>query len=183
MHMLLFGLLGLFTMNKVPKIGQTQEPVSPIYDIEINALDGKPLDLSQYKGKKLMIVNVASKCGLTPQYEELQQLHEQYGDKVTLLGVPCNQFLNQEPGSSEEIATFCSKNYGVTFQLAEKVDVKGKDQHPLYQWLTQKAINGVEDSEVKWNFQKYLIDENGRLEAVFSPKTTPLDDEIISHFK
>jgi len=183
MYMLLFGLLGLFSMNKVPKIQKTQDPVSSIYEIKINALDGTPLDLSQYKGKKLMIVNVASKCGLTPQYEELQQLHEQYGDKVTLLGVPCNQFLNQEPGSSEEIATFCSKNYGVTFQLAEKVDVKGKDQHPLYQWLTQKSMNGVEDSEVKWNFQKYLIDEEGRLEAVFSPRTTPLDDEIISHLK
>lgn len=183
MYMILFGLLGLFTMNKVPKINETKDPVKSIYDIKINTLDGKALDLSAYKGKKLMIVNVASKCGLTPQYEELQKLHEQYGDKVTLIGVPCNQFLNQEPGTSEEIASFCSANYGVTFQLTEKVDVKGKNQHPLYQWLTQKSFNGVEDSEVKWNFQKYLIDEEGRLEAVFSPRTTPLDEEITSHFK
>ncbi len=183
MYMILFGLLGLFTMNKVPKISEAKDPVKSIYDIKINTLNGKSLNLNDYKGKKLMIVNVASKCGLTPQYEELQKLHEQYGDKVTLIGVPCNQFLNQEPGTSEEIASFCSVNYGVTFQLTEKVDVKGKNQHPLYQWLTQKSLNGVEDSEVKWNFQKYLIDEEGRLEAVFSPRTTPLDEEITSHFK
>lgn len=182
-HMVLFGLLGLFTMSKASKIKEGGEPASSIYSIEINALDGTALDLSQYKGKKLMIVNVASKCGLTPQYEELQKLHEEYGEKVTIIGVPCNQFLNQEPGSSEEIAEFCSKNYGVSFQLTEKVDVKGKDQHPLYQWLTQKSINGSKDSDVTWNFQKFLIDEEGKLEAVFSPRTTPLDKEITSHFK
>lgn len=183
MNMIIFGLFGLFTMNKVPKITQAQEPTASIYEIKIKTLNGDDLDLSAYKGKKLLIVNVASKCGLTPQYEELQKLHEQYGDKVTLLGVPCNQFLGQEPGSSEEIATFCSVNYGVTFQLTEKVNVKGNEQHALYEWLTKKSLNGAEDSEVKWNFQKYLIDENGRLEAVFSPRTTPLDEEIVSHFK
>lgn len=182
-HMILFGLLGLFTMSKASKIKDSGEPVSPIYAIEINALDGTALDLSEFKGKKLMIVNVASKCGLTPQYEELQKLHETYGDKLAIIGVPCNQFLNQEPGTSEEIAAFCSKNYGVSFQLTEKIDVKGKDQHPLYQWLTQKSINGAKDSEVSWNFQKYLIDEKGNLEAVFSPRTTPLDKEITDYLK
>jgi glutathione peroxidase len=183
MNMILFGLFGLFTMNKVTKIEKQQTPPESIYEIQIQTLDGSVLDLSQYKGKKLLIVNVASKCGLTPQYEELQQLHDQYGDKVTIVGVPCNQFMNQEPGSSEEIAEFCSKNYGVTFQLTEKVDVKGKEQHPLYQWLTKKEKNGVQDSDVSWNFQKYLIDEEGKLKVVFSPRTTPMSAEVIDQIK
>jgi len=141
------------------------------------------LDLNDYKGKKLLIVNVASKCGYTPQYKDLQELHEKYGEKVTILGVPCNQFLNQEPGTAEEIATFCEKNYGVSFQLTEKVDVKGKDQHPLYEWLTNKSKNGSQDSTVKWNFQKYVISENGELEAVFGSKVNPMSEEITNFFE
>ncbi|NVK64958.1 MAG: glutathione peroxidase [Flavobacteriales bacterium] len=154
-----------------------------VYDIKINSLEGEALDLNDYKGKKLLIVNVASKCGYTPQYKDLQQLHEKYGDKVTILGVPCNQFMNQEPGTAEEIATFCERNYGVTFQLTEKVDVKGKDQHPLYEWLTDKSKNGLEDSTVKWNFQKYIISENGELEAVFGSKVNPMSEEITTYFE
>lgn len=178
--MLLFGLFSFMSKssNKV-----TLEPSTAIYDIELNALDGSPLDLHQFEGKKLLIVNVASKCGLTPQYEELQKLYDTYGDKLAILGIPCNQFLGQEPGDSDEIASFCQKNYGVTFQMAEKVDVKGENQHPLYTWLTSKVNNGVKDSKVKWNFQKYLLDENGLYLAVFSPKTLPMSDTILSHFK
>jgi glutathione peroxidase len=136
---------------------------------------------STFQGKKLMIVNVASKCGLTPQYEELQKLYDEYGDKLAIIGVPCNQFLGQEPGSSDDIASFCQKNYGVTFQMTEKVNVKGSTQHPLYTWLTTKAVNGVETTKVKWNFQKYLIDENGQYIAMIGPKTLPMSDEVMKH--
>lgn len=170
-------LVGLFA---TPSHAQTE---TSIYDIEINSLDGNALNLNDYKGKKLLIVNVASKCGYTPQYKDLQELHEKYGEKVTILGVPCNQFLNQEPGTAEEIATFCEKNYGVSFQLTEKVDVKGKDQHPLYEWLTNKSKNGSQDSSVKWNFQKYVISENGELEAVFGSKVNPMSEEITTFFE
>ncbi len=168
--------MGLLTVSSY---AQTES----VYDIKINSLEGEALDLNDYKGKKLLIVNVASKCGYTPQYKDLQQLHEKYGDKVTILGVPCNQFMNQEPGTAEEIATFCERNYGVTFQLTEKVDVKGKDQHPLYEWLTDKSKNGLEDSTVKWNFQKYIISENGELEAVFGSKVNPMSEEITTYFE
>ncbi len=151
-----------------------------IYDIEITALSGEKIDLHDYEGKKILFVNVASKCGYTPQYADLQLLHEQYGDKVTIIGVPCNQFGFQEPGTHEEIAEFCEKNYGVTFLITEKVDVKGKDQHPLYTWLTSKEKNGKEDSEIKWNFQKYLINEKGELQAIFYSKTEPMDEELLT---
>jgi glutathione peroxidase len=130
-----------------------------------------------------MIVNVASKCGFTPQYKDLQELHELYGEKLMIIGVPCNQFMGQEPGDAEEIATFCERNYGVTFQMTEKVDVKGKDQHPMYTWLTQKSENGSQDSEVKWNFQKYIISENGELLGVFGSKVNPMSEEIQAFFK
>lgn len=174
------SIFSLLTMAFVPKIEKGNEPVESIYQISINALDGENLDLSKLKGKKILFVNVASKCGFTPQYEGLQKLHEMHGDKVAIVGVPCNQFASQEPGDSEEIASFCQKNYGVSFQMTEKVDVKGDDQHPLYTWLTSKTLNGTEDSNVKWNFQKYLIDETGKLIGVFSSREKPLSDAIIS---
>ena len=154
---------------------------SSIYDIEINTLNGQPLDFKQLKGKKLLVVNVASKCGFTPQYKELQQLQDQYKDKLTIIGVPCNQFGSQEPGSSDDIQQFCELNYGVTFPMTEKIKVKGSHQHPLYQWLTQKAFNGKKNSSVKWNFQKYLVNENGELIDYFFSMTSPLSSKIVNH--
>lgn len=157
-----------------------QNPES-IYDYKARTIDGEEYDFTSLKGKKIMIVNVASKCGLTPQYEQLQQLHEEYGDKnFVIIGFPANNFMGQEPGSDIEIKEFCTENYQVTFQLMSKISVKGKDIHPIYQWLTQKSLNNLEDNKVKWNFQKYLIDEKGNLNKVISPKTKPYDDVIIN---
>lgn len=151
-----------------------------VYDIAITSLEGKTIDLNEFKGKKILFVNVASKCGYTPQYKNLQALHDKHGDKVAIIGIPCNQFGGQEPGSAAEIQEFCSKNYGVSFLMTEKYDVKGKNQHELYKWLTNKSQNGVEDSTVGWNFQKYLVDENGKLIKVFKSGVNPLDNSIIN---
>jgi glutathione peroxidase len=156
---------------------------SSIYDIKINNLQGKPIDFSTFKGKKLLIVNVASKCGFTPQYKDLQKLQDSYQSSLQVIGVPCNQFGKQEPGSSEEIQAFCEVNYGVSFPITEKVDVKGKSQHPLFQWLTSKDKNGRKNSKVKWNFQKYLIDENGKLIDYYYSTTNPQNSKIIKHLK
>jgi glutathione peroxidase len=151
-----------------------------LYDISINSLMGESINLADFKGKKILFVNVASKCGYTPQYKDLQALSEKYQDQLVIIGVPCNQFGGQEPGDKQEIASFCEKNYGVTFLMTEKVDVKGDNQHPLYAYLTHKDQNGVEDSSVKWNFQKYLIDENGAYISMFSSGVKPMDKAIIS---
>ncbi len=145
-----------------------------IYDFRINSLDGKEIDFAKYMGRTLLIVNVASECGFTPQYADLQKLHSEYGDKVVVLGFPANNFGGQEPGSHQEIATFCQKNYGVEFQMFEKISVKGEDQHPLYQWL--KAKTGQEPT---WNFCKYLVKPDGTVKF-FPSKVTPLDQEILS---
>lgn len=150
-----------------------------IYDIKINKLDGSPLDLNDYKGKKMLFVNVASKCGFTPQYAELQELYDKYNGKLEIIGVPCNQFGGQEPGSSDEIAQFCEKNYGVTFTMTEKVDVKGASQHPLYAWLTMKEKNGVMDASIKWNFHKFLVDEDGELINMYNSRVNPLGEELV----
>lgn len=152
-----------------------------IYDnkFDISDIDGNSLDLNQFKGKKILFVNVASKCGFTPQYSELQELHEQFGDKLTVIGLPSNQFGNQEPGTHEEIKEFCSVNFGVSFLITEKLDVKGDGQHPIYQWLTDKSKNGNKSSEVRWNFQKYLLDEEGRLIDFFYSMTKPLSSKIV----
>jgi glutathione peroxidase len=152
-------------------------------NFNIKTIDGEPLNFEKFKGKKLLLVNVASKCGLTPQYKELQELYDKYNGKLEIVGFPCNQFLNQEPGTAEEIKTFCTKNYGVTFTITEKIDVKGKNQHPIYQWLTDKEKNGVESSKVKWNFQKYLIDENGNYIAHFDPTVKPMSEEILKYLE
>ena len=148
-------------------------PMDSIYDFKINSLEGELIDFSTYKGKTLLIVNVASKCGFTPQYTELQQLQTQYGNKVTVLGFPANNFGAQEPGTSLEIAQFCEKNYGVTFQMFEKISVKGSDQHPLYQFLKEKT-----GQEPSWNFCKYLVKPDGTVKF-FPSKVKPLDKEII----
>lgn len=156
---------------------------STVYDFSLTGTDGKEVNLNAFKGKKILFVNVASKCGYTPQYEGLQKLYEQNKENLVIIGLPCNQFMNQEPGTNEEIQTFCKKNYGVTFPITQKIYVKGDKIHPLYNWLTRKELNGVEDSKVKWNFQKYLIDEEGALIQVFGSKVKPLDEEVISAVK
>jgi len=152
---------------------------STVYDFSITGIDGKEINLNTFNGKKIIFVNVASKCGFTSQYEGLQKLYEQNRENLVIIGLPCNQFMHQEPGTNEEIQAFCTKNYGVTFPITEKVNVKGDKIHPLYSWLTRKELNGVEDSKVKWNFQKYLIDEEGKLVQVFGSKVEPLSQEII----
>ena len=154
--------------------------INSIYDIAITSLEGKTIDLNDFKGKKILFVNVASKCGFTSQYKNLQKLHDTYGEKVEIIGIPCNQFGSQEPGSAAEIKEFCTKNYGVSFLMSEKSQVKGANQHPLYKWLTNKSENGIKDSNVSWNFQKYLVDENGKLMQVFKSGVNPLDDSITS---
>ena len=161
---------------------QAQKPSDnqTIYQFTVTDISGKPFDLSTLKGKKVMIVNTASKCGLTPQYKELEALYERYKDKdFVIIGFPANNFLGQEPGSDEQIASFGSINYGVSFPMMSKISVKGKEMHPLYQFLTQKEKNGVEDSKVQWNFQKYLIGKDGRLEKVIAPRTLPSSEEVI----
>ena len=152
-----------------------------IYDIEINSLQGKPINLSLFKGKKILFVNVASKCGFTPQYKELQKLHNLYEESLVVIGVPCNQFGKQEPGNSTEINEFCQVNYGVSFLITEKISVKGKEQHPLYRWLTDKNENGRKNSSVKWNFQKYLISEDGELIDYYYSMTSPTSSKIKKH--
>ncbi len=148
---------------------------SGFHDFTMNDIQGNPVDLSAYKGKKVLVVNVASKCGYTPQYSDLQELSVKFADKVTVLGFPANNFGSQEPGSNEEISTFCSTNYGVTFPMFEKISVKGGDQHPLYAWLSEAAGN-----EPSWNFCKYLIDENGQVIGFYPSSVNPMDSEIIS---
>ena len=152
-----------------------------IYQFKVQDLAGDEFDFATLKGKRIIIVNTASECGLTPQYEQLQAVYNQYKDQnLVIVGFPANNFGSQEPGSNAQIASFCQKNYGVTFPMMAKISVKGNDMHPVYQFLTQKAKNGLEDSNVQWNFQKYLINSNGELEKVIAPSTLPTDSEIIN---
>jgi glutathione peroxidase len=153
------------------------------YDIKIDSLQGKPIHLSDYKNKYILFVNVASKCGFTPQYKDLQELSDTYKDNLVVIGVPCNQFGKQEPGNADEIEEFCQVNYGVSFLITEKVDVKGDNQHPLYTWLTSKKMNGKKSSSVKWNFQKYLVDKDGKLIDYYFSITKPLSKKITKHLK
>jgi len=151
-----------------------------IYDFTVKDINGNDFNFANLKGKKILIVNTASKCGNTPQYEQLEAIYEKYGkDNFVIVGFPANNFANQEPGSNQEIEEFCTKNYGVTFPMMSKISVKGSDMHPLYKWLTSKSENGVMDSEVTWNFQKYLIDENGNLVKTVAPKVKPDDNSIV----
>ena len=155
-----------------------------IYQFKVEDLSGDTFDFASLKGKKIMIVNTASKCGLTPQYKDLEATYKEYKDKgFVIVGFPANNFASQEPGTNDEIATFCQQNYGVSFPMMDKISVKGDDMNPVYQFLTQKSKNGYKDSEVEWNFQKYLIDEKGELVKVISPKTLPTDPEIVDWIK
>lgn len=165
---------------------KTNHPATPteirnFHDFYIHSIDGNMLRMNDFKGKKVLLVNVASECGYTYQYEGLQKLAETYSDKLVVLGLPCNQFGGQEPGNPEQIKAFCTGKYKVSFPITEKIEVKGKGQHPIYQWLTQKALNGVQDTEVKWNFNKYLVDENGKYVAYFGSKVKP-DSSLITDF-
>lgn len=151
------------------------------HDFSAKTIDGKMLDFSTFSGKKVLVVNIASKCGLTPQYEDLEELYKEYGSgNFEIIGFPANNFMSQEPGTDTEIKEFCLVNYGVSFQMMSKISVKGDDIDPIYAWLTQKDQNGVIDSKVKWNFQKYMIDEKGNLVDYLSPKTSPKSEEIIN---
>ena len=172
--------------NKTTASTESAKPMGKqsIYQFKVTDLTGKEFDFASLKGKKILVVNTASKCGLTPQYENLQTIYDQYKDKnLVIVGFPANNFASQEPGTSGEIAEFCKQNYGVTFPMMDKISVKGNDMAPIYQFLTQKSKNGLEDSEVQWNFQKYLIDENGHLAKVISPQTLPTAPEVVNWIK
>jgi len=152
-----------------------------LHDFKSTTLDGQPFDFSTLKGKKVIIVNTASKCRYTPQYAELEKLYKEYGgDKFTIIGFPANNFMKQEPGTNGEINDFCQKNYGVSFQMMSKISVKGKDIDPIYKWLTSKSENGVSDYKIKWNFQKFMIDENGKIVDVLDPSESPLSEKVIN---
>ncbi|MCF8254622.1 MAG: glutathione peroxidase [Bacteroidia bacterium] len=175
-------IYSLSEANAKKEITRTEK--KSFYDLKIRSIDGvNTIQMKDFKGKFVLCVNVASECGYTPQYESLQKLSEEYKDKLIIIGFPCNQFLGQEPGTSEEIVSFCKKNYGITFQLTEKIDVKGKNQNEIYQWLTQKNLNGISDAEIKWNFNKILIDPNGNWVSYFPSKVIPLSEELTNYLK
>jgi glutathione peroxidase len=174
-------LTSCFGMNDVKErpANSAQKPSESFYTLKVNTLQGTALDLAQFKGKKILIVNTASECGYTPQYSQLQELHEKYGDKVVVLGFPCNDFGGQEPGTATDIGSFCKANYGVTFQMMEKVNIKSNPRHPLYQWLSDPAKNGWNSDTPGWNFGKYLINEEGQLLKYFSSGVKPTSQEIV----
>jgi glutathione peroxidase len=182
LFLFLMSTLGVMLIKKSTPLNSPQNTevmASSFYDYNIAGIDGTDsLKMSDFKGKYVLCVNVASKCGYTPQYKDLQALYEKYQEKLVIIGFPCNQFLMQEPGSEEEIVTFCERNYGVNFPLTEKIKVKGKDQHPIYAWLTSKERNGVSDAKVGWNFNKFLISPEGKWLGHFPSKVKPLDEEI-----
>ena len=165
--------LAAFLVSKLSK-GKRSNVSGSIYDFKMKSLEGKEIDFSKFKGKNLVIVNTASNCGYTPQLKDLEKLHEQYGSKVAVLGFPANNFLWQEPGSNEEIATFCERNYGVKFQMFEKLSVKGNDKSPLYKWLEAKS-----GKSPSWNFCKYVIDKTGKVVGFYPSKVNPMDSQII----
>lgn len=158
--------------------------MSKFYDFKLNDLRGNAIDFKQFKGKKVLLVNTASECGFTPQYKQLEELHEQFGgNNFCVVGLPCNDFGKQEPGSPSDIANFCKVNYGVTFLMTEKIAIKPPNTHPIYTWLTDATENGIADFEVEWNFHKFLIDEQGNVVRDFPSATLPLDEQIIDWIK
>ncbi len=168
----------LFGKKDAARPANATAPSKSLYDFTVTSLDGKPVALKKYEGKKVIILNTASKCGYTPQYADWEKFYKEHGDKVVVLGFPANNFMGQEPGSNSEIASFCQKNYGVTFPMFEKVSVKGDDKTPLYTWLTTKSMNGWNDQEPTWNFCKYVINEKGELTNFFNSKVKPDDAEF-----
>lgn len=174
-------LIILFAMTLSQTQAQEQDLPETIHGFHITTLQGEDIDLAQYKGKKMLLINTASKCGFTPQYEDLEKLYEENQDDLVIIGFPANNFASQEPGSNEEIAAFCEKNFGVNFPMSEKISVKGEDMEPIYKWLTQKKWNKVKDSEIKWNFQKYLIDEDGNFVEMFESAVEPMSPEFLSY--
>ena len=180
MNMLIMLIASILNLLNTP----TTQPADSIHEFQIQALNSEDMiDFADFENKKVLIVNVASKCGFTYQYEDLEKLYQKYQDKLVIVGFPCNQFLMQEPGSEEKIEQFCSLNYGVTFPLTTKVQVKGKKQHPIYQWLTRKELNGKEDYSISWNFNKFLLDEDGKILEHFKSKVEPFDQEIIKYLE
>jgi glutathione peroxidase len=167
--------------ENVEQITTKTEMTKSFYDFKVTDINGEAFDLSSLKGKRVLVVNTASECGYTPQYKSLQELYEKHGgEKFTIIGFPCNQFGGQEPGSNEEIKSFCEKNYGVSFPMMDKVDVKGDAVHPLYDWLTKEDLNGADDARVSWNFNKFLIDENGKWVEHYGSSKSPMSDEIVA---
>lgn len=180
-NLLILSLIVAANSGIAQTSGKNVTDMRTFHDFTMTTLEGEEFELAQLKGKKVLVVNTASKCGLTPQYAEMEELYKKYGgDKFVVLGFPANNFLKQEPGTDKEIAEFCTKNYGVTFLMFSKISVKGTDIHPLYSWLTQKELNGVEDAGVKWNFQKFMIDEDGKWAGVVGPRKSPLNEEIVN---
>ena len=165
---------------EIKNINTITDTSKSIHQFKVASLDGSIIDFAGFKGKKILIVNTASECGYTPQYKDLQELYEKYKDKLVIVGFPTNNFGGQEPGSNEEIKSFCQKNYGVTFLMAAKISVKGDDTAPIYKWLTNKEQNGILDATIKWNFNKFLLDENGHMIAYLPSKVKPMSEEIIS---
>lgn len=176
-------LIALFSLNKMQKVNNESLKIKKmsIHEFKVENINGEEFDFSSLKGKKIMVVNTASKCGLTPQYDKLEALYQKFkNDNFVIIGFPSNDFMGQEPGTNEEIMAFCKKNYGVSFPMMSKVKVKGNDKCNVYSFLTSKSKNGLEDNKVQWNFQKYLLDENGFLIKVLSPRTSPDDPQISS---
>lgn len=165
------------------KAQTAKEMGKTIYDYQVEGLDGQTINFADFKGKKILIVNTASKCGFTPQYADLQKLYDQYKDQLVVVGFPADNFGHQEPGTNEEIGAFCQKNYGVTFPMAAKVSVKGDDTAPIFKYLTEKELNGVKNTAILWNFTKFLLDENGKLVDTFVSTTKPTDDAIVKYLK
>ncbi len=171
----------LTTVFFISLVNLAQAQQTDFYSLSAETIDGDTLHFSKLKGKKILVVNTASKCGFTPQYEDLEKLYKKYkDDNFTIIGFPANNFMRQEPGTNEEIKQFCTMNYGVTFPMMAKISVKGKEVHPVYKWLTSKDENGVMDSKVGWNFQKYMIDENGNLVGYAKPKEKPFSSKIVN---
>lgn len=181
-YSLILPLIAFFSCSRATTYAQAVEgSPSSLHEFSVEDIFGDTYDLASLKGHKVMVVNTASKCGLTPQYEDLENLYQEYKDKgLVIIGFPANNFMNQEPGSNEEIVQFCQANYGVSFPMMSKISVKGSDKAPIYQWLTSKDLNGKMDSEVSWNFQKYLIDEDGQLVDMVPPREKPNSDRVIA---
>ena len=177
MKYLLVVMLSLFGFSK------NKAQAKSIHSFKVEALDGSTIDFSKFKGKKILVVNTASECGFTPQYADLEKLYEAYKNKLVIVGFPANNFGGQEPGANHEIATFCQKNYGVTFPMAAKISVKGDNIAPIYKFLTQKKENGVKDTEIKWNFTKILLDEKGHILDSFESKITPMSENITKYLR